>query len=444
VSTEAPVLPCRGCGAPLAVDPETADASCGACRTVTPVPDALRERARAYRRSIGAERGRVERARRSSKDAFAKMGLYFGPPLALVIIGHIVATMVIDPSYQQEEMFAFYGGLGLVGVVYFAWLVVTVRADNREDDPTPAMLAAAATTPIFEGSIAGTCSSCGGEVTFVIEQANARCPYCGATVFPTPAAQQALLALAAEKSDLEVGRASRAHLRSLAMTFDGGVLEGAMSSLRWVGWLTMPVVLVVGGVALTLRAGLPDFTALDALDIVGLVLTGGGVLLVAAVVGIAWLVRRLSRLHAIRRTLQAIATSAGARVAPGVKPVFDWLDAHWAAAVPDEVLSVASSDDGDKVRRFSVAMTFAGRPALLAVAHAPHWRRTDLFFALHGRRDPARGQSTRATAEARNAGYAVMVSNGGAHLIMLDSDPRAFAPATVTWLLERAAQVAQA
>ena len=442
--TEAPVLPCHGCGAPLAVDPETADAPCGACRTVTRVPDALRERARAYRRSIGAERGRVERARRSGKDAFAKMGLYFGPPLALVILGHIVATMVIDPSYQQEEMFAFYGGLGLVGVVYFAWLVVTVRADNREDDPTPAMVAAAAATPIFEGSIGGTCSSCGGKVTFVVEQANARCPYCGATVFPTPAAQQALLALAAEKSDLEVGRASRAHLRSLAMTFDGGVLEGAMSSLRWVGWLTMPVVLVVGGVALTLRSGLPDFTALDALDIVGLVLTGGGVLLVAAVVGIAWLIRRLSRLHAIRRTLEAIAASAGARVAPGVKPVFDWLDAHWAAEVPAEMLSVASSDDGDKVRRFSVAMTFAGRPALLAVAHAPHWRRTDLFFALHGRRDPARGQSTRAAAEARNAGYAVMVSNGGAHLIVLDSDPRAFAPPTVTWLLERAAQVAQA
>ena len=97
----------------------------------------------------------------------------------------------------------------------------------------------------------------------------------------------------------------------------------------------------------------------------------------AVVVGIAWLIRRLSRLHAIRRTLEAIAASAGGRVVPGVKPVFDWLDAHWAAEVPAEVLSVASSDDGDKVRRFSVAMTFAGRPALLAIAHEtpamPSW-----------------------------------------------------------------------
>ena len=96
-----------------------------------------------------------------------------------------------------------------------------------------------------------------------------------------------------------------------------------------------------------------------------------------------------------------------------MKPVFDWLDAHWAAAVPAEVLSVASSDEGDKVRRFSVAITFAGRPALLAVAHAPHWRRTDLFFALHGRRDPMRGQSTGAAAEAqkrRHYGHGPSVS----------------------------------
>jgi hypothetical protein len=365
----------------------------------------------------------VERARRSSKDAFAKMGVYFGPPLALVIIAHIVATMVIDESYREEEAFAFYGGMGLVGVAFFAWLVVTIRADNRDDDPTPAMVAAAAAAPMFEGSVGSTCSTCGGQVTFVVEQANARCPYCGATVFPTPAAQQALLALAGEKADLEVGRASRAHLRSLATKFDGGVFDGAMTSLRWAGWLTTPVILVIVGASLALRSGVPDPASLDALDIVGLALAGGGVLLLAAVVGIAWLVRRLSRLHSIRRTLQAVGASAGASVLPGVKPVFDWLDAHWAAAVPNEVLSVESSDAG---------------------AHAPHARRTDLFFALHGRRDPMRGHASPAAAEVRNAGYAVMVGNGGVHLIVLDSDPRAFAPATVPWLLERAAQVARA
>ena len=46
--------------------------------------------------------------------------------------------------------------------------------------------------------------------------------------------------------------------------------------------------------------------------------------------------------------------------------------------------------------------------------------------------------------ELRAAGYAVLADNGGAHVIVLDSDPRALAPPTVTWLLERAAQVAQA
>jgi hypothetical protein len=55
-----------------------------------------------------------------------------------------------------------------------------------------------------------------------------------------------------------------------------------------------------------------------------------------------------------------------------------------------------------------------------------------------------RGHASPAAAEVRNAGYAVMVGNGGVHLIVLDSDPRAFAPATVPWLLERAAQVARA
>ena len=45
----------------------------------------------------------------------------------------------------------------------------------------------------------------------------------------------------------------------------------------------------------------------------------------------------------------------------GVRPVLDWLDAHWAAAVPDEVLTLEASNSGDKIKRFScVALTFAG------------------------------------------------------------------------------------
>ena len=79
------------------------------------------------------------------------------------------------------------------------------------------------------------------------------------------------------------------------MTFDGGVFRGAMLlALRWLGWLTMPVALVVSGVALTFRSGLPDFTALDALDIVGpRPHRTAASFLVTAIVGIAWLIRRL-------------------------------------------------------------------------------------------------------------------------------------------------------
>jgi hypothetical protein len=438
---EAPVLPCRGCGAPLAVDPEAVVAACGGCRAVTPVPEELRQRARAYRRSLGVERGKVEHARRSATDTFAKLGKYFGPPLAAIIVAHIIATMVIDASYQDYETWAFGGAMGLLGIAFFAWLGFGIRKEFRAAE-APETLPAAPPV-VFEGSIGGTCSTCGGKVSFVIEQPNARCPYCGATVFPTPEAQQGLLALAAERADLEIGRASRAQVRSMAETFDGGVFDKTMSAMRWVGLATMPLVFVGIGLVLVFRDGLPD-AALDALDIVGLVLMGAGVLLLVAIVGVVLLVRRLSRPFAIRRTLLAVSATAGGRVVPGVRPMIDWLDANWAATVPDDVLALARSDGGDPIRRLSVAFTFAGRPALLAVAHAPHVRRTDVFFALHKRRAPQQGQVVPAAYEVRSAGYALLVTTGGAHVIVLDSDPQAFAPEKVTWLLQRAAQVAQA
>jgi hypothetical protein len=411
---------------------------------VTRVPDALRERARAYQRTLGVERGQVEQARRSARDAFAKLGLYFGPPLAVIVAAHVVATMVIDPSFEQEETYAFFGAMGLLGVAFFTWLVFAIRAEARDDEPSAVVTAAAHPPPMFDGSVTGTCSTCGGQVVFVIEQPNARCPYCGATVFPTLAAQSALLALAAERADLELGRASRAHVRSLALTFDGGVFDGAMSSLRWAGLFAMPAVLVGLGGVFVFHDGLPDPMALDTLGVVGLVLAGAGALLGAIIGGVVWLVRRLSRAQAIRRTMRDVAASMRTSVAGGVRPVLDWLDGHWAASVPDDVMTVGAGNDGAKIQRFSVSTTFAGRPALLVVAHAAHLRRTDLFFALHRRRALQDGHGTAAAAEIRSAGYAVMVSNGGVHLIVLDSDPRGFTAPMVKWLFERAAQVAEA
>jgi predicted RNA-binding Zn-ribbon protein involved in translation (DUF1610 family) len=450
-NVEAPVLPCRGCGAPLAVDPEAVDASCPACRAVTRVPDALRERARAYRRSLGVERGRVERARRSMSDSFAKLGKYFGPPLALVVIGHVVGTIVVDQrgyrEYQDYETWAFGGAMGLLGLAFAIWLVFAVRAEMRgDDDPPPRKTAApvAPAPPMFAGSVPGTCSTCGGQVSFTVEQASTRCPYCGATVFPTPAAQQALLAIVEERADLEVGRASRVHARNVAASFDEGVFETAMSSLRWLGLLVAPALLIGIGVFLVFQSGLPDLSAPDIVTVIGLILSGAGVLVLLVIAGFVLLIRRLSRIHTIRRTLLAVASEARAQVVMGVRPVFDWLDAHWAAEVPPEILSVARSDDGVPIRRFSLPMVFAGRSALLVVAHAPHVRRVDLFFAQHKRRAQGQGHGTQAAYEVRSTGMAVLVTNGGAHLIVRDSDPVVFAPPRTAWLLDRAARIADA
>jgi LSD1 subclass zinc finger protein len=448
VSVEAPVLPCRGCGAPLAVDPVAAEARCARCHAVTPVPEPLRQRAREYQRSLGAERGRVVAARGSGPDAFAKIGKYFGPPLAVLIAGQVVGQMVAGEEYSSIVTGAFVGGMVILGIAFAVWLGFAMRKEMRDDDPAaapaPGATPAPPPPPMFQGSVQGTCSTCGGQVTFVIEQPSTRCPFCGATVYAPAATQQALLGMAAQGADLEVGRASRVHARELAATFEGGLVEGVFSWMRWLKFVLPPVLFLFIGGTLVFQNGMPDLGAPDLVTTMGLVLMGAGVFVGACIALIVWLVSRFSRANAVRRAVDAIAAAVQGQVQRGVKPVFDWLDASWAAAVPQEVLSVANSDEGQPIVRSSVAFTFAGRPALLVVAHAPHVKRTDLFFAQHKRRTPDQGQNTMPAHEVRGAGYALLVSTGGVHMCRLDSDPRGFAPPTVQWLLERGAQVAQA
>src|ERR1700734_703544 len=133
---EAPVVPCSGCGASLAVGPAMREARCGGWGAGARGPDAPRQRAQAYRRSLGAERGRVEQARRSTKDAFAKLGKYFGPPFALILAAHVVATMVVGRDGREIEEYAFYGAMGLLGVAFFAWIAFAIRAEIRGDEPS--------------------------------------------------------------------------------------------------------------------------------------------------------------------------------------------------------------------------------------------------------------------------------------------------------------------
>jgi hypothetical protein len=435
---EAPLLPCRACGGPLAVDPSSPTARCPACGAVSPVPDLLRQRAVAFARQLETERGRIRSAR--STLEFDKVGLYFGPPGALIIGGHIVASMFLDKEDMQWEPYAFTGGLVLLGVAFFIYIAVMVRRSMKEADnpPPPAPVEA------FTGKVASKCAACGGAVDFTVENPNARCPFCGTTVYPTATDQAALLALAYERSDLEVARATRSTARSLALSFDGGAMAAVTSWTRWITFLGAPAIFLVIGCSLAFQNGIPDPDRMDTMAVVGLVIAGIGVFLLAVWVLVFVLVRALSRPRQIRRALGQVRAQLGGNVAGGLRPAYDWLDSHWAADVTGDVFSAANSDTGSRIVRSSLAFTYAGRPAFLVVAHAPHMKRVDLFFSAHRRRPAGSGQATPAAHEIRGGNYGVIVSNGGVHLTHPDSDPRAIQPATIGWLLERAAAVAGA
>lgn len=438
-TVEAPVLPCRGCGSPLAVDPTAAEARCPACGQTTAVPPVLRQRAMDYRRTLETERGRIAQAR--SPVEFEKIGLYFGIPMGIVVGGHVVATMFLDEEYKEIELFAFIGGLVLIGIVFFAWIAITIARAGKaaEKEPPPVVVEA------FVGTVASPCSTCGGQVQFTVEQQSTRCPYCGATVYPTQAVQASLLGIAAEKADLEVARATRKIARDLALSFDAGPITIAMSYLRWLGFMLGPAIVAGVGVALLAQGGFPDLGRLgdaDAMGVVGLVLAGLGGTALAIVVLVFVLVRTFSRKYAMRRAVAQIAAAHGGRVGTGVRPLLDWLDAHWAADVTGDVLNTANSEGGTPVARASTPLTVAGRPAFLVAAHAPSFKRVDLFFSQHRRRPAGAGQYTQAAQEIRGAGWGVVVSNGGVWLTLLDSDPQRYTSQTVAWLFERAAAVA--
>ena len=432
-TVEAPILACRGCGSPLAVDPTSAEARCPACGAATAVPPALRQRATDYRRALDTERNRIAGAR--APVQFEKIGLFFGIPMAIVIGGHIVAGMFLDAEYADVEQYAFIGGLVLIGIAFFAWIgIAFARAARAPDKPPPAIVVEA-----FAGTVPSPCSTCGGQVQFVVDQPNARCPYCGATVYPTHAVQASLLGIAAEKADLEVARSARRIARDLALSFDAGALTTAMGYVRWLGFAATPLILIGVGVFMIATEGVAD-----GVGIVGLALAGIGGFGLAVLVLVFVLIRLFTRPFQMRRAIGQVASANGGRAGAGVRPLLDWLDAHWAADVTGDVLSVEASGGGTKIVRASTPVTFAGRPAFLVAAHAPHYKRVDLFFAQHRRRPVGAGQGTQAAQEIRNAGYGVVVSNGGVQMTHLDSDPRSYSPQTVAWLLERAAMVAAA
>jgi hypothetical protein len=412
----------------------------------------MREQARAYLRAIAAERGKASFAQRLGRgfqdaDALTSAGARLFPLLlvlaALLTAGQMAPSfLAVSGDVRAWSLVAFIAGLGLA-LLWFFWslarAVDRLGAASVHDDPPTAP---AAQEP--EGSVRSACASCGAPVTFVVGQASARCPYCGATVVATAADQAAMVSIAGHRADLEQARASRAIHRQLAGRFQG--MARGLSLMRWALSIGMPSVILIVLGASFLRTAAPVARhhrgrhgpppAPPVFETMGLAMVGAGVGILVVAVGVGLLVSYLSRPRAIGRAIAALRAHARGRVsAGGVIPALDWLDAHWAGPAPDAVVSSAASDGGDPVQRWTLDFSHGGRPAMVVVAHAPHIRRIDVFLAAYRRRDPS-------SPVGQEAGFFAEVGQAGVHLWHEDSDPSALRPELIDRVLAHAAAMA--
>ena len=288
------------------------------------------------------------------------------------------------------------------------------------------------------------CAACGGAVDLTVENPNARCPFCGTTVYPTATDQAALLALAVRAPGPR-GRPRhplhRPQPRPLVRRRrDGrGHLVDAVDHLpRRARHLPLHRV----------HLPLPGWPARSGPD------------------GHHAARRRRPRGH---RRLPP--RHLGARLRPRARALSPAPDPPRPRAGPRAARR-------ERRRRPPPRLRLARRP-LGRRRHRRHLQRhrqrdrlahRPLVARLHPRR-PARLPRRRprpphearrplllrppppprrrrpgdpAAHEIRGGNYGVIVSNGGVHLTHPDSDPRAIQPATVAWLLERAAAVAGA
>ncbi|MEJ7734123.1 MAG: hypothetical protein WKG00_33635 [Polyangiaceae bacterium] len=139
-----------------------------------------------------------------------------------------------------------------------------------------------------------------------------------------------------------------------------------------------------------------------------------------------------------RLALDALADRYGTRARPdGTRAALEWLDAHWAAATPDDALVFHNSDDGKSVDRLAVALHDRGAPCLFMLAEAPHVHRFDLFVAAWA---PARAERAGdpTAAELRAAGLRVTLGPPGIHAWAPTSAPAFCEAGAALWLLDRA------
>lgn len=446
MSAEAPMLPCSRCGVALRVDPEAASARCKHCSAVTQVPPAVREQARAYRVALEAELRRMGFA-----AAFAK-GLENGAVgrlsrvytivvcvlAGLLTIGQMAPAFGLDDDIGPISLGVFIGGLVLSMLVFFVSLKGAIRREMLAGaEPPPAAIEG----DLAAARVSSACSSCGGSVPFGMGEAQARCPYCGAQVFPTAEVRGRLTELAAFHADLEQGRAMRAHTRS----FVGGAVNRGFEVVIWITRRIVLFVPLIAGVAIgqalldapaPTRRGRGSAAELD--ETIGIGLIAGGALLSAVLLAGSVLIGNLKKRTPRRAALERLAQRYGSRVREdGTVAALDWLDAHWAAETPEGSLVFHNSDDGKSVDRLAAAIHHRGAAVLLVFADAPHVRRFDVFAAGHDRARSARAPAP-AAAELEGAGLRVTISPAGVHLWFPASDPRFCEPSAAAWMLDRA------
>ncbi len=457
---EAPTLPCSRCGASLPVDPSSASARCTHCGATTPVPREMQGRARAYLGAIARERRKATMAQRFSRGlqggGIAKAVGAFVPMVLGLSLLLTVGQML--PSFTRVSgMVRLYSGLGFtVGLgLALLWFFLRVARHGEElargEDEPASEVPDTVVDGSPEGSVTSVCASCGAPVRFQVGEASARCPFCGATVVATADDQARLVVLAGHRADLEQARASRSMYRrqigfQKTMARTGSVLRIGLGA-------GMPAILLLiigaslfasapGRAPARGRHGPPPAQATIQLVGLGLMGLGGAIgLLTASGLVVASFV---SRPRAIERRLTELAAHTGSRLAPeGTLPVLDWLDAHWAGPVPDEAITLAADHRGRGGLRWSLPLTYQGRPAMLVVTHRPA-PRIDVFVSSYhrGAYDLSQALADRLVEEGQALRVTIDVGQGGVVITHQDDSPALLAPAYLDRVLDTAGRIA--
>jgi uncharacterized Zn finger protein (UPF0148 family) len=245
----APVIACRECGAPLPVNPLLDGVTCPSCRSRSPVPEAVKQRARAYVETIGVARAAEERA-------------------------DFMAMTFVDDARKDSAFVAWTFGFAIITTFWILggfWLqlplgiaidvllyALTATAMKKVIEMFIHELAFTPEPPPRPGATTrqlARCGECGGRIPFRSFESTAACPFCGAV-----AQINDEVIAAAEKE------ASENAARALKRSEEAGEQYGrAMERVvRWGPPLLFAVVFAGGAILLYLALARPSQRQLDA------------------------------------------------------------------------------------------------------------------------------------------------------------------------------------